>query len=190
MSRAYRISVKETVTRKITGSDEISTRLELLEILTPEAMGELLRRELEARGFKDQTDGSMARTDGDARVVVDPCNGQVTVKAEVDREVTEQGTRETAAWDDIGPKRHEVEQRIREQIQKELSQKIDRQQEKLQQKATEKLERELDELQPELSEIVNKVTREALKQKAAQMGTIQEIAEDPQTGSMTIKVEV
>ena len=44
MSRAYRIKVKESISRQVKGSDEISTTLEVLEILPPEAMAELLRK--------------------------------------------------------------------------------------------------------------------------------------------------
>ena len=62
--------------------------------------------------------------------------------------------------------------------------------ERLQTEATEALERHLEELQPELAKVVNKVTRDALKQKAKQLGTVKEIAEDAETGSLTIKVEV
>ena len=35
MSRAYRITVKESSTRELKGSDEICTQLEVLEILPP-----------------------------------------------------------------------------------------------------------------------------------------------------------
>lgn len=190
MSRAYRISVKESVTREIKGSDEIATKLELLDILPPEAMGGLLRAELEARGFAENADGTLSRKEGDVTVTVDPCDGEVTVKSEAAKSVTEKGSRDGSAWDDVGPNRAAVEENTRDQLRKDLDKKIDKQQEKLQQQATEQLEKELLDLQPELGEIVNKITREALKQKAAQMGTIQEISEDPQTGSMTIKVEV
>jgi hypothetical protein len=38
--------------------------------------------------------------------------------------------------------------------------------------------------------VVHQVTKEALKQKAAQLGAIKEITEDPKNGSMTIVVEV
>ena len=190
MSRAYRISVKESVTREIKGSDEICTQLELLEILPPEAMGELLKKELEARGFEEDKDGTMSRKDGDITVKVDICEGEVTVKSEKGKSVTEKGTREGSTWDDVGPTRESVKASLSEHLKKELEAKIQKQQEKLQKEATEKLEKELTDLQPELSEIVNKVTKEALKQKAAQMGTITEIAEDEKSGSMTIKVEV
>lgn len=190
MSRAYRINVRESVTREIKGTDAIGTKLELLDILPPEAMADLLRRELIAKGFRENDDGTLAREDKNATVIVDPCNGEVTVKAEIGRTVTEKGTREATAWDDVGPAAQTIEAKAREQLKAELAQKIDREQDRLQRKASEKLERELDDLKPELGEIVNKVTREALKQKAAQMGTIQQISEDEKTGSMTITVEV
>jgi hypothetical protein len=46
------------------------------------------------------------------------------------------------------------------------------------------------ELQPEISTVVNQVTRDSLKQKAQQMGTVKEISEDAESGSLTIKLEV
>ena len=46
MSRAYRITVKESETRHLKAGDEICTDLEILEILPPEDMGTLLRNEL------------------------------------------------------------------------------------------------------------------------------------------------
>ena len=45
-------------------------------------------------------------------------------------------------------------------------------------------------MRKELNEAVNAVTREALKRKAAQLGQIKEMTEDPEAGSLTIKVEV
>lgn len=190
MSRAYRITVKESVTREIKAGDEISTQLELLEILPPESMAEMLREELKGRGFKETDDGTLRRKDGTITVTVDPCNGEISVKSEAAENVTVEGTKDASAWDDVGPDRQTVSGKAREQLRKELDKRIDREQERLQTKATDELEKHLHDLQPEIAEVVNKVTREALKQKAAQLGTITEIAEDDKTGSMTIKVEV
>jgi FtsH ternary system domain X5 len=55
---------------------------------------------------------------------------------------------------------------------------------------TDRLERELGDLRRELDEIVNRVTAEALKRKAASMGSIKQLTEDPEVGSLTIVVEV
>lgn len=190
MSRAYRITVKESVTREIRAGDEIATQLELLEILPPEAMGQLLREELKGRGFAEQDDGTLARKQGGVTVTVDPCNGEVTVKSEAGKTVTVEGTRDATGWDDVGPSGQTIREKAAEQLRKDLDKKVERENERLQEKATAELEKRLHDLQPELAEVVNKVTREALKQKAAQLGTVMEIAEDDQTGSMTIKVEV
>ncbi len=55
---------------------------------------------------------------------------------------------------------------------------------------TDKLEARLGDVRKEMDEVVNRVTAEALKRKAASMGQIKEMTEDPQAGSLTIVVEV
>ena len=82
MSRAYRITVKESDTRHLKAGDEIATQLEILEILPPEDMATLLREELKKRGFEEQDDGTLVRKDGEVTVTVDPCSGEVSVKAD------------------------------------------------------------------------------------------------------------
>jgi vacuolar-type H+-ATPase catalytic subunit A/Vma1 len=79
---------------------------------------------------------------------------------------------------------------VKEQLKSDLDKKFEQEQSRLQGKATEQLEEHLRKLQPEISEVVNQVTRDALKQKAQQMGTVKEISEDAESGSLTIKVEV
>ncbi len=190
MSRAYRITVKESISRELKGSDEICTQLELLEILPPEQMAELLKGELKNRGFEEAEDGRMTRTDGKLTVAVDPCNGEVSVRSDVEENVTLEAKRDATGYDDIGPGEKGIRERVRDQLKQDLEKKAERETERLQTQATEALEKHLDELQPELSQVINKVTRDALKQKAQQLGTVKEIAEDAETGSLTIKVEV
>lgn len=190
MSRAYRITVKETLTRELKGADEIGTQLDLLEILPPEQMAQLLKDELKNRGFAEQEDGRMARVDGALTVTVDPCNGEVSVRSEVGEDVNLEAKREATGYDDLGPGESGVRERVREQLKQDLERKAEKETERLQTEATEALERHLEDLQPELAKVVNKVTRDALKQKAQQLGTVKEISEDAETGSLTIKVEV
>ena len=57
-------------------------------------------------------------------------------------------------------------------------------------RATARLESELEGLRSEFDQVVNRVTAEALKRKAAQLGQIKEITEDARDGSMTIFLEV
>jgi hypothetical protein len=190
MSRAYRITVKESESRHLKAGDEIGTQLEILEILPPEDMATLLREELKKRGFEEQDDGSMLRKDGDVTVRIDPCSGEVTVKAETEATVDQEAKRDATGFNDVGPNESSLRDRVKEQLKQDLDKKFDQEQSRLQNQATEQLEKRLNELQPEISEIVNKVTRDALKQKAQQMGTVKEVSEDAETGSLTIKLEV
>lgn len=190
MSRAYRITVKESDTRHLKAGDEIGTQLEILEILPPEDMATLLREELKTRGFKEQPDGTLVRGDGDVTVTVDPCSGEVTVKAHAAETVSQEARRDASGFNDVGPNEQSLRDRVKEQLKQDLDKKFEQEQSRLQTKATEQLEKHLQDIQPEISEIVNKVTRDALKQKAQQMGTVTEISEDAETGNLTIKVEV
>jgi len=190
MSRAYRITVKESDTRHLKAGDEICTQLEILEILPPEDMAALLKEELKKRGFEEQDDGTMVRKDGELTVKVDPCSGEVSVKAETEETVAQEAKRDATGFNDVGPSEKSLRDRVKDQLKADLDKKFEQEQSRLQNKATEQLEKHLTELQPEISEVVNQVTRDALKQKAQQMGTVKEISEDAESGSLTIKVEV
>jgi hypothetical protein len=72
----------------------------------------------------------------------------------------------------------------------EAQRRAEKQKELVQNEAAEKLEGIMGDVRKELNDAVNSVTREALKRKAASLGTIKEMSEDPEAGSLTIKVEV
>jgi hypothetical protein len=189
MSRAYRISVRETLNRVIRAEDHVSTQLELLEILPCEVMAELLRAELEKRGFRSEGEELVREQDG-VVVTIDPRTGTVTVHAEAEEEVSLEGERIGYAADQGGRHAKQVREDTRKELHKELEGKAGHKREKLQSQVTDRLEAQLGDIRQELNQAVNRVTAEALKQKAAQLGQIKEMTEDPQSGSMTIVLEV
>lgn len=189
MSRAYRIRVKESIQQDLSASDEVCSDLEILEILPGEQMSELLTKELKNRGFVEQ-DGKLVRTQDGVTVSVDPKCGEVTVKAERGEKVDLETEKEGWGYDDVGPRSNQIRKQLKDQAKTELERRAQGQQERLQGEATEKLEGALADVRKELNDAVNAVTREALKRKAAQMGEIKEMSEDPEAGSLTIKVEV
>src|SRR5260370_7088682 len=74
MSRAYRIRVKESLKRDLKAEDAIRTQIEMLEILPIEQLGEMLARELAARGFERQEDGTLVRqSENGVCVTLNPC---------------------------------------------------------------------------------------------------------------------
>lgn len=190
MSRAYRIRIKESLARDIRAEDEICSQIEILEVLPPEQMGELLAQELEKRGFEREEDGTLTREGDGVTVTVDPCECKVTIRASTEEHVELEANKEGYAYDDVGPGSKSVRQNLEKEAKADLERRATQKESELQTKATEKLEKELERLQPEINEVVNRVTSEALKQKAAQMGTIKEISEDAESGSLTITVEV
>ncbi len=189
MSRSYRVSVKDSARRTIRAEDRVSTGLEILEVLPPEQMAGLLRDELERRGFEKQGE-MLVRRDGGVTIRVDPATGTVTVAAAETAQVAVEAEKHGRAFDDYGPSATHVKQQLRGELKQELEQKIDQKKEALQSQVTDKLEGRLSDLRQELDQVVNRVTAEALKRKAAQLGQIKEMTEDPQAGALTIVVEV
>ncbi len=190
MSRAYRICVRDSVKRDLAASDEVCSTLEILEILPPEQMAELLRRELKGRGFAEEGDELVRRDANGITIAVDPKTGVVSVKAEKGETVELSGEKEGLSFDDVGPGQAVIRQGLKEQVREDLERRAANEQERMQVEVTEKLERHMDDVRQELGNAVNRVTAEALKEKAASLGEIREMTEDPETGSLTIKVEV
>lgn len=186
MSRAYRISVKESLSRHVQVDDGVCSSLELLPILSKERMGELLAAELEQRGFK--RDGNVAkRAEKDGITTeVNVETGEVNVVAEGHTNL-ELETERTALIDrDINPDREKL---LRDQARASLEREAKAEEEALRRKVTEQLEGKLRDLKEELDGVVNKVTGTALKQRAAELGQVEEVHEEA-NGSITIKVRV
>jgi hypothetical protein len=192
MSRAYRVRVRESVRHTVRAEDHVSTALELLEILPREEMADLLREELIGRGFYEEGQGKALVRRGDGLTIeVDSATGSVTARAEVSEEVEHHGEREGYADTDGGISgRKRAEAALRERLREELEAKAGRGDGRVQKKATDLLEGALVDLRGELDRVVNRVTAEALKRKAARLGQIKEMTEDPEAGSLTIVLEV
>jgi hypothetical protein len=189
MSRAYRLRVSDSLNRTLRAEDSVSTQLELLEVLPREQMAALLREELKARGFEECED-QLVRTNGDLTTTVDPASGTVTVQAESAKKIELTGQRDGLGYDDFGPGEKGVRKALAQQLKDDLAKQAEHEQDKLQSAATKRLEGHLTDLRKELNGAMNRVTAEALKQKAAHIGQIKEVTEDVQSGSLTIKVEV
>lgn len=189
MSRAYRIQVRESLKQVLKAHDKVSTQVEILEILPGEQMAQLLAEELERRGFRRQGK-ILARSQGGVTVNVDPESGTVTVKAEAAQQVKVEGQKEGRVYDDMGPSGSRARAALKEELRKELARQVDGREAELQAEVTGRLEASLGDLRKELDQAVNRVTAEALKQKASQLGQIKQVTEDPQAGSLTIVLEV
>jgi hypothetical protein len=188
MSRSYRVCVAESVSRHIQVEDGVQTGLEVLEVLPRERMSAILAAELEKRGFTiDSEKMTATRTEEDGiEIAVDLSNGTVTAKISGEKDV--EIKKERAEHVDVREK-DSAEERLRARVRADLETEVTDQKERLRQEVTAKLEKKLGDLKRELDGISTRVTADALKERASQLGTIEEMHEDG-NGNMTIKVRV
>ena len=186
MSRMYRIRVSESVEKLVHVEDGVATDLELLPVLERPRMLELLAEELAKRGFT--RDGNIAtRAEEDGVVVsVDLESGRVTARVESERQVAVAGERSAS----VAQKTDAAEEALRAKLRAQLERDVQREEEQLRQEATQRLEKKVRDLQAEMDQVVNRVTAEALKERAGQLGEIEELSENAETGELTIKVKV
>ena len=191
MSRAYRIRIvaSDSLRRDITAADQICADLELIEILPAEQMRALLRQSLQHRGFEDNAD-RMTRTQGGVSISVDPSTAEVTIHVENSETLEVQEKRESWTSDRSRSGQEQVHENLKEAVRKEIDRKVEKKEDELQRRVSSELEAKLGNVSRELDQVVSEVTREALKIKAASLGAIKEMTEDPEAGSLTIKIEV
>jgi crotonobetainyl-CoA:carnitine CoA-transferase CaiB-like acyl-CoA transferase len=186
MSRCYRIAVSESLKQHITVDDGLETSLELLDILPPDQMLALLGQQLAQRGYVEAEPGKMSRDLGEGvEVEVDLAEGTVHigVRAGKDIDITVQRTANVA-----NPTHSQ--QSLKDAARRELELEAVAATAALRVEATRRLEDALSGIRAELDAAVTKATAEALKIKAGQLGEVQEVHEDPVTGSVTIRVRV
>jgi hypothetical protein len=190
MSRAYKIKVSQRATHVLRANDQVSTHLELLEILPCERMSELLESELKKRGFTEQGDKLIRRENDGILIEVDPADASVVVKVESEQKVKLEGELQGWTTEPDGKQQAKEKQNLRKQLSQDLQRQAKAKADELQQRLTNKLEGRLADLRKELDQAVNRVTADALKEKAAAMGQIKTMTEDVDTGSLTIVLEV
>lgn len=186
MSRAIQIRVSESVVRTIHVEDGVQAPLEVLPILAPERMGELLAKQFEDLGFIRDGD-KVTRTDPDGVVVeVDLKTATVTARIAADKKVEESIDRRANVA--IERKDH-AEASLRDDVIRELDERVAARTEALRKEVTGKLEKKLGDLRKELDGAVGRATVEALTERAASLGNIQSVVED-EAGNITIKVKL
>ena len=183
MSYCYTITFSETVSRTFKVSDGIDTRLEIPPILTPEATAPLLADELAARGFSQDGKRMSIQIDDDTRVSIDPRDATVSIRAK--RKTTESLTASVASR-----AARNNPSTLRKPLGRKLKRMVEQRHETRGRELTDDLEQQLPAIEALLDEVSQAVASRALKIRAAELGEIQAISEDPETGELVIKVKV
>ena len=199
MSRAYRIEVKETLEIKTTAHDRVESKLQMLGLLPPERMAEILGEELVGEGFgpsdsqatkKGLLQKRTCEADGtELLITVDPQLGSVLVETVAQREKTFVGIRAGVVLDTI-PLAKEEKKRLQNLVLEDAKAEESREQSKTQKTATNLLEGSIADIRALMDQVVHRATLRALREKASQMGQIRSIDEDPLQKRLTIVLEV
>ena len=185
MSRAYQIRVSETIVKTVHIEDGLSFRLEILDVLDKERMQALLTDELKEQGYEEGEDGKLVKKVGDVEVAVDTETGTVEVRLDATETIEKAGTKRGMVYD---PEKGRAA--MSDSLRSRLSREVAEDAEAIRAELTAELEKRLPAVRAELDRVANKVTSSALKEKARQMGEIEELSEDETTGELTIRVRV
>ena len=187
MSRAYRISIEESLSRHVQVDDGVASKLELLPILSRERTGDLLAAELEKKGFERKGDKAVRQEKDGVTVEVSLTDGEVKVTAKGSLAIDLKTQRSGVG---VEENKQQREAELRKNAKAALEAEASVEENKLREQVTERLSGRLKDLKGELDGAVNRVTVAALKERAAQLGTVEEVNENAETGELTIKVRV
>jgi len=187
VSRAYRVTVRGSVHRVVHVEDGVCTALELLPILPASRTAELLAAELERRGFT-RKNGASSRVSEDGVIVeIELATGAVSVKAEATANIAiETEHSERIAEENLEAGRRRAQEHVAQRAETAAVAA----EAKARDEVATRLEKKLGDLRRELDSVTARVTAEALKEKARQIGEIEEMSEDAETGELTIKVRL
>ena len=186
MSRAIQVRVSESIVRTIHVEDGVASQLEMLPILAPERMAELLAKELEALGFVRDGDTCKRTAPDGTEVTIALAAATVTVRLAASADLA--ATAERISRVGIGGERA-AEARLRDQALEDIDQQLAARAEALRQAVTAQLEAKLADLKQELDGAIGKATIAALTEKAGQLGRIEETHQDD-AGNVTIRVRL
>jgi hypothetical protein len=186
VSRAIQVRIRESVTRVVHVEDGVVSPLEMLPILAPDRMAELLAGELVGQGFardgrrctRIEPDGTVVTVDLEAATIA------VTLGAgaRLDESI------ELSAGAAV-ESQQTTEARLRDDAARRLDDQVAARVAALQREITAQLEARLADLKRELDGAIGRATIAALTEKASQLGRIEELHEDA-AGNVTIRVRL
>ncbi|MGN6106933.1 MAG: hypothetical protein ACTHU0_17640, partial [Kofleriaceae bacterium] len=175
MSRAIQIRVSESVVRTVHVDDGVESPLEMLPILAPDRMAELLAAELVALGF--EREGSIARrTEADGiEISIDLERATVSVRLGASAELSESIERTATVAEE---RTASATSALRDDAIRDLEDRVEARTDRLRREVTRRLEQKLGDLRRELDGAIGRATVAALTEKAASLGQIESVVAD------------
>ncbi|MDP3277743.1 MAG: hypothetical protein Q8Q09_21345 [Deltaproteobacteria bacterium] len=157
MSRGYAVNWV-TVRNTVIVNDRAEITVEMLDVICEGDMTTLLRDELARDGWTRESDGSMSRETGGVTAVLSPDGKKVTVALTRSKEVVARGIEDSGAAQALDKAEKETSEKLRQELVREL-------------------ERAEGDVRVGIDAAIQRVYVEALKKRAASMGTVEGMRE-------------
>jgi hypothetical protein len=186
------INLLKTVKRddEVDESDHAELEVRLLPILEAKRLGEILREELEKRGWTRNEDGSLTKQieEGTATLEAGSSSLKLVVggKRTISAEASATGVvKET---DQAGQKAIEDKATEKANLKLDLERRVAK--EELMRENLRKLEKSLGPLKRDADEVTASTTRRALLEKAQQLGTVESVIEKRSGANVEVVIQV
>lgn len=189
MSQRYKIRLEDQWRIEAVGSDHVAMALQILPLLEASRIGELLAAELARRGFAEDGEGQYCLPSGDLQLTIDTRSQIATLAGDFSATLAAEESVE-GSLDECGETRLLAEEHLREQLEAKLQHSLDEQREEQRQQFALLLSEQLQQLRPLILSIVDAVTIDALKEKAAEIGSVESIDEDRDSGTLSLVIEL
>ncbi len=189
MSATYTLVLQNEIVRTIHVEDEIQHRIELSPLLPPEEMRLLLRQQLAAAGWQEDAQGRLARQDDQGDALWDVEAGVLAVRIAVDQELIEEIATKVTARSRAGAQA--MAQHMIKQRSAQLEEEADAAMAETQAEIKARLLAGDSARTAEIQKVLQQTYAEALKIKAAQLGTVSSIEENdsPDAYTLTIRID-
>ena len=198
MSYPYRVVVTKAVEESVDANDRVVTKVTLTPILPKEAMKEVLKGVLEKKGWKERKDGKLEKKGPDGEEQVFDLD-EMTLTTEVSEKETirKEKTVEVMgdAWhkEDIEAEKDRLRAKAAADLEKRLAVSDDERTQKkqeLEKKIADKISKGDDTRKKELNESLLEVYAEALKKKAASLGSVTSVKEERKNNEYELTIKI
>lgn len=159
-------------------TDHADIEIRVLPVLPRERTDVIIRQQLRDRGWVEQPDGSLHKEIGEAVAVLpaDSNTVRVTLSDQTTVTVTSQAKGNVAVTNEAQG-RAQVEQRAAQEAETKLAAAAAAARKALEAKTAETLLKVWHEVRAELAEVVNVTTKQALQERASELGSIDSVTE-------------
>lgn len=198
MSYPYRVVVTKAVEESVDANDRVVTKVTLTPILPKEVMKEVLKGVLEKKGWKERKDGKLEKKGENGEEQVFDLD-ELTLTTEVSEKETirKEKTVEVMgdAWhkEDIEAEKDRLRAKAAADLEKRLAVSEDERSSKkqeLEKKIADKISQGEETRKKELNESLLEVYAEALKKKAASLGSVTSVKEERKNNEYELTIKI